>query len=169
MDAINSPSFSANAGFTGDGTSSYINTKFKPLSDGVQFTQDNAGLSVNVASGSGYIVANNSASTGNQRMRIGGADGMINGNLEISLKKFSIGNIHLDRLSLTEIVTQQDNIIDNVWTNNSSSLQNNEIFLLRITFNYSNANIKAFSARASFTETEKNDYNLIINTYLNAL
>ena len=169
MDAINSPSFSANAGFTGDGTSSYINTKFKPLADGVQFTQDNAGLSINAGSGSGYIVGNSSTASGNQRMRIGGADTMINGSVLNLNPVFTTGNTHLDRTSSTELVTQQDNTITSTRTNNSTSLQNNEIFLLRITNNYSNANIKAFSARASFTETEKNDYNLIINTYLNAL
>jgi hypothetical protein len=168
MDAINSPSFSANAGFTGDGVSSYIDTKFKPLSDGINYTLDNAGLSINVGSGSGYIVGNISTASGNQRIRIGN-DLMINGDTVFLPTAFQAGNIHLDRLSSTQIVSQQDSTIEDTKTNNSTSLQNNEIFLLRITNNYSNANIKAFSARASFTETEKNDYDTIINTYLAAL
>ena len=169
MDAINSPFFSANSGFTGDGTSSYINTKFKPLDDGVQYTQNNAGLSVNVASGSGYIVGNSSGASGNQRIRIGGSDTMINGGLFTIFPNFQIGNLHLDRISSTEVFAQQDNSIISSRTNTSTSFQNNEIWLLKITSVESSANIKSFSARASFTQTEKNDYNLIINTYLSAL
>jgi len=169
MDAINSPFFSANSGFTGNGTSSYIDTKFKPLDDGVQYTQNNAGLSANVASGSGYVVGNSSGASGNQRMRIGGSDTMINGGLFDVTPYFQTGNLHLDRISSTEVFTQQDNSITSSETSTSTSLQNNEIWLLKITSVESSANIKAFSARASFTETEKNDYNLIINTYLNAL
>jgi hypothetical protein len=169
MDAFSSPSFSANSGFTGNGTSSYIDTKFKPLSDGVQYTQNNAGLSVNVGSGDGYIVGNSSGASGNQRMRIGNNDSMINGSLFFINPNFETGNIHLDRTSSTEVNTQQDNTITNNRTDSSVALKNNEIWLLRIGDSESDANVKAFSVRASFTETEKNDYNLIINTYLNAL
>jgi len=54
-------------------------------------------------------------------------------------------------------------------TNNSTGLTSNPIWLLRIVNIYSPSNMRSFSARASFTETEKNDYDTIINTYLSAL
>jgi len=169
MKAISSPTFTPKGGIDGNGSSSYIDTLFRPAIDGVNFLQDDAGLSINVGSGEGYIVGNSSTASGNQRMRIGGADFMINGSVTNLNPSFEIGNIHLDRLSSTEVVSQQDSTITNTRTNSSAALQNNEIFLLRITNNYSDANIKSFSARASFTEQEKNDYNTIINTYLAAL
>jgi hypothetical protein len=171
MTAFNSPSFSANAGFTGNGSSSYISTNFIPATDGVNFLQDDAGISVNCSGAdNNYIVGNSSTSNGNQRIRIGDdKDSMINGSVFISGINLSAGNLHLDRISSTQVVCQENTNIGSIISNNSTSLQNNEIWLLRISTIEANANIKAFSARASFTETEKNDYNLIINTYLNAL
>ena len=40
--AVNSPTFTSNQGFTGNGTSSYINTNWNPNTQGVNFTQNNA-------------------------------------------------------------------------------------------------------------------------------
>ena len=171
MDAINSPSFSANAGFKGNGTSSYIDTRFKPLADGVNYTRDDAGISVNCSgTENNYILGNSSTANGNQRIRIGNdKDTMINGSLVNSGINLSGGNLHLDRISSTQVISQANTNIGSVITNNSTSLQNNEIWLLRISTIEANANIKAFSARSSFTEQEKNDYDTIINTYLAAL
>jgi hypothetical protein len=39
---INSPTFTNNQGFTGNGTSSYINTNFNPATQGVNYTLNNA-------------------------------------------------------------------------------------------------------------------------------
>lgn len=39
---INTPTFTTNQGFTGNGTSSYINTNFIPLVNGVNYTLNNA-------------------------------------------------------------------------------------------------------------------------------
>jgi hypothetical protein len=39
---VNAPTFVSNGGFTGNGTSSYIDTNFNPATQGVQYTQNNA-------------------------------------------------------------------------------------------------------------------------------
>lgn len=39
---INSPTFTSNQGFTGNGTTSYINTNFNPATNGVNFQNNNA-------------------------------------------------------------------------------------------------------------------------------
>lgn len=39
---VNAPTFVINGGFTGNGTSSYIDTNFNPFTQGVQYTQNNA-------------------------------------------------------------------------------------------------------------------------------
>jgi hypothetical protein len=41
--AVNSPTFSLNGGFQGNGTTSYVDTNFNPLSNGVNYTLNNAG------------------------------------------------------------------------------------------------------------------------------
>jgi hypothetical protein len=40
--AVNSPTFTTNEGFTGNGTSSYIDTNFNPSTSGVNYTLNNA-------------------------------------------------------------------------------------------------------------------------------
>jgi hypothetical protein len=40
--AVNSPTFTTNVGFQGDGTSSYIDTNFNPSTSGVNYTLDDA-------------------------------------------------------------------------------------------------------------------------------
>jgi hypothetical protein len=41
--AVNSPTFTSNGGFQGNGTSAYIDTNFNPAIIGVNYTQDDAG------------------------------------------------------------------------------------------------------------------------------
>lgn len=47
---VSTPTFTANQGFAGDGTSSYINTTWIPQTDAVNFTQDNAGILLGINS-----------------------------------------------------------------------------------------------------------------------
>lgn len=44
LQAVNAPTFTADKGFTGDGTSSRMNTAFTPSTQGVRFTQDSASI-----------------------------------------------------------------------------------------------------------------------------
>jgi hypothetical protein len=46
--AVNSPTFTTDEGFQGNGTSSYIDTNFNPATQGVNFANDNAGISLYV-------------------------------------------------------------------------------------------------------------------------
>ena len=42
--AVNSPTFTANIGFTGNGATSYLNTNFNPATHGVNYTLNNASI-----------------------------------------------------------------------------------------------------------------------------
>lgn len=42
--AVNSPTFTANIGFTGNGSTSYLNTNFNPATHGVNYTLNNASI-----------------------------------------------------------------------------------------------------------------------------
>jgi hypothetical protein len=46
--AVNSPTFTTNQGFQGDGVGSYINTNFNPSTGGVNFANNNAAISLYV-------------------------------------------------------------------------------------------------------------------------
>lgn len=46
--AINSPTFTSNSGFTGNGTSAYMDTNFNPSTSGVNFIRDDASIYVYV-------------------------------------------------------------------------------------------------------------------------
>jgi hypothetical protein len=173
MDAINSPTFTINGGFDGNGSSSYIDTLFRPAIDGVNFLQDDAGVSVNTNTfvENDYILGTSSVASGNLRIRQkDNPDSQINGDVfNASGVDFVVtGNIHVDRISSTEVTSRSsDGSVTN--SSNSTGLTSNPIWLLRIISLYSNGNMLSFSARSSFTEQEKDDYDTIINTYLNAL
>jgi len=53
--AVNSPAFTTNQGFKGNGTSSYLNTNYNPFANGVNFSQNNASMGVykRIVGGSG--------------------------------------------------------------------------------------------------------------------
>jgi len=44
--AVNSPTFTASQGYTGNGTNSYLNTNYNPTTNGVKYTLDSASLYV---------------------------------------------------------------------------------------------------------------------------
>jgi hypothetical protein len=63
--AVNSPTFQTNAGFYGDGVSSYIDTNFNPATNGVNYTLNNASRFLwnnVVAPGSRFMDGNSSTS-----------------------------------------------------------------------------------------------------------
>ena len=172
MDAINSPTFTINGGFDGNGSSSYIDTLFKPAIDGVNYTQDNAGFRLNSGTGqSDYILGTASIDDGNLRLRKrDDADLQINGGISTidGVEFDNTGNIHIDRISNTEVVARSSEATV-TFSNNSTGLTSNPIWIFRLAGIYIDANIKSLSLGSSFTEQEKDDYDTIINTYLNAL
>lgn len=44
--AVNSPTFTASQGYTGNGTNSYLNTNYNPVTNGVKYTLDSASIYV---------------------------------------------------------------------------------------------------------------------------
>jgi hypothetical protein len=172
MTAFNSPSFTTNGGIDGGGTA-YIDTKFKSATDGVNFLLDDAGYSVNVGTTppSGHIILGNSdLNEGGVRIRQRfSADSELNSSsfpTDINYKNG--GNLHIDRINSTQVVLKSEDNISNV-TSNSTTLTSNPALIFRLSNYYGNGNIKTFCARSSFTDQEKNDYNTIIDTYLNAI
>ena len=55
--AVNSPTFTTDRGFTGDGSTSYINTNFTPSTDGVNYIQDSASMGAYLNAGTDTAVS----------------------------------------------------------------------------------------------------------------
>ena len=66
---VNSPTFTSDIGFTGDGTSAYLNTNFTPSTDGVEYTLSDASEMFyrenNASTPTSFITGNDSATRGN--------------------------------------------------------------------------------------------------------
>ena len=55
--AVNSPTFTTDRGFTGDGSTSYINTNFTPSTDGVNYIRDSASMGAYLNAGTDTAVS----------------------------------------------------------------------------------------------------------------
>ena len=179
MTAVNSPTFTTNDGFQGNGTSSYIDTNFNPSTQGVNYTQNSAGVSVNCSvipttNARNYVLGTNSTTNGEVRLRmqISLSDQQINGAIAIAgsgLNTLVTGNLHTDRVNSTQIVSQINSTLGLITTNNSTGLPQNNIWILRLATLYSDARLRFHCSRSGFTETEKNNLNTVINTYITSL
>lgn len=75
LNAINSPAFVADRGFTGNGSSSWLDTGWDRPTNGVQFTQNNAHISIYQRTAAGSNVPNISDTNASYRAAIGGQGG----------------------------------------------------------------------------------------------
>lgn len=77
---VDTPTFTSSHGFTGNGSSSYLNTGWAPDPDGVNYTQDEAGIfgysGTEITAGTKYLVG-----------AIGNSGGATNGNIQLVPKQ----------------------------------------------------------------------------------
>ena len=188
--AINSPTFTINQGFTGNGTSSYIDTNFQPI-NGTNYAQNSAHFMV-------YCYANDSASTyyGGaldttpsviRSLNFGGRDGSnrfstvaINSTSSDVTATNSVvddtGFNLITRTNSTTVKAYKDNTLINTFTNSSSltsyQLARN-IFLLARNLNGA---ANSFATRklsiigiGNDVDLLSNNYYTIVDNYYNAL
>jgi hypothetical protein len=180
--AVNSPTFTTNQGFQGNGTSSYINTNYKPSADAINMTLNSSsfniytridqsgftvghgayltlsGLYINAVQVNGFRSWNNSNSGGN--------NGIYSGAPSFSAT---------DRNSNTTITHINNGSQIGSILISSSSLANRNILLLASADNtttgiaeYNNAQISVVSLGASLN-TEKTNYYNAINSYMTSI
>jgi hypothetical protein len=170
--AVNSPTFTINEGFTGNGTSSYIDTNFNAFNDGVQYTQDDAsrGLYMFNSSGTaaldGKAVAgiNNMARTSTSFQRINTTSGLTGGSFSFDAVK-GMKSIH--RTSSTTVELFNDTTQASR-TATSATLNNNNQLILRSGASYGGHTISMYANGASLV-AENTDFVNAFNTYLNSL
>ena len=169
LTAVNSPTFTTNEGFTGNGTSSYINTNFNPSIGTNNYKLNNASryiYTLNVVAlfdGVELDVSNRMATAGTAQ-RINQGTGVIN-----SAYSFSIGagmkSIH--RTSSTNVELFSDTTQASR-TATSSSVTNANQLISRSLTTYS-ANRVCMYAMGSSMITENTDFVNAYNTYVNSL
>jgi hypothetical protein len=169
--AVNSPTFTTNEGFMGNGTSSYIDTNFNAFNDGVQYTQDDAsrGLYMFNASGTsaldGKSVAsiNNMARTSTGFQRINSTSGLSSSFSFDSVEGMkSIHRTSSVNVELFNDVTQASR------TATSATLNDNSQLILRSGASYGGHTISMYFNGASLV-AENTDFVNAFNTYITSL
>jgi hypothetical protein len=169
--AVNSPTFTSNGGFTGNGTSSYIDTNYNPSTSGVNYTLndagrfywvDNRGTSVRWE---GVLTATtNHSRNGNvANMNINAGTSTLSAAVNFAVDEFhsfcrtSITNVELftntNQFSRTQL--------------SISIISENQV-LFRSGTTYSNCRFRFYGMGASLV-SENTDFYNALNTYLTSL
>lgn len=175
--AVNSPTFTANKGFNGNGTSSYIDTNFNPATSGANYTLNNASRYVYLYSatvgqtgpldGNDTVNNNNiqrSGSTGNNRINQGST--VISPSFSYTGTK-GMKSIH--RTSNTDLTLFNATTSATATNTGSASLPNLSQYILRSGLTYSAHNrISMYSMGASLI-AENTAYVNAFENYINSL
>jgi len=172
--AFNSPTFTSNGGFTGNGTSAYIDTNFNPSTSGVNYTLDDASISIwnntfvlnNFISGvkdSVYNCIRMSASSTNVRINMGLNNLSPVVNFSDATKKFR----QLNRTSSSSVTSFQDNTSSS-HTGSSVNIENQNQVILRADNFYTSTEVAFFGMGASLVSENTAFYNAI-NTYITSI
>lgn len=175
MTAVNSPTFTTNQGFTGNGTSSYINSNFKPLTNKVN-------ISLNSASFGAYFYTNNIQDKGfgaigyylNPTTATSGGVSLIrsifngpgiNGGSHSGRQGF----FQVNRKNSTEVNHIKNGTDLGAFLSTSTSIINNDLYLLAYnTGEFATDQISIYFAGASLYN-ERNDFYTAVNTYMTSL
>ncbi|QMP84778.1 putative YapH protein [Flavobacterium phage vB_FspP_elemoA_13-1B] len=168
---INTPTFTTNEGFMGNGTSSYIDTNFNPATQGVNYTLDNASRYAYVFTGSagqrfeGNLLDNN--------MRLGtftlikinsGAVNALDSAFTYTTTK-GMKSIH--RTSSTDVTLYNDSIGE-ARTLISTDVTSENQWIFRNGGIYVDTKISMYAMGSSLI-TENTDFVNAFDTYLNSL
>jgi hypothetical protein len=167
--AVNSPTFTTNQGFLGNGTSSYIDTNYNPATQGVNYTLNNAGRFFwvdNRASGNweGGISA-----AGNNSLNASSTGHRINSNNVLSSAvNFAMDAFHaINRTSVSNVelftgTTQFSRL------QTSTGIQSSNSTILRSGTNYNASRFRFYGIGAEMV-SENTGFNNALNTYFTSL
>jgi hypothetical protein len=136
--AVNSPTFTVNQGFTGNGTSSYINTNFNPTINGINYKLNNAsfgGYKDSVTASSSWVFGtlsgnNNIRNTNNANHRINSTN-----TLSASVNFGIVNFIGLNRTSMTNVQPLTNQTVGNL-TQTSTAMPDENLFIFRNSGSY---------------------------------
>jgi hypothetical protein len=170
--AVNSPTFTTNGGFTGNGTSSYIDTNYNASLNATNYSLNNA---------SRFYWVDNRSSTSNPNWEDNGAGRSISGNNNSTLVR-----INSDTTSMNSAVNLQSDGFKSINRTSSSNLEifNNTTqfsrtatsvsvttgtqWILRAVTGYNASRFRFYGMGASLVSENTDLYNAI-NTYITSL
>ena len=170
--AINSPTFTTNEGFAGNGTSSYIDTNFNPSIGTNQYTLNNAGryFWVDNRSGTSPFDGCSIASTNRTINSSSPAQQVNQGAVALNSTPTSWatdGFKSLNRTTLNDVI-----VFANTTQSNRTALSviiaNSNQFISRSSTQYSTHRIRLYGMGASLV-SENTDFYNAVNTYLTSL
>jgi hypothetical protein len=169
---FNAPTFISGKGFQGNGSSSYIDTNFNPVTDGVNYTQNNASryIFMDTASGTAALDGIETVNT-NRMLRSTVSTQTINQGSSTLNSVFNFTNVKgmksIHRTSATN-VELFNGISGESRTATSASLENKNQFILRSGTSYGAHTISFYMNGASMIAENTAIVNAV-NTYLNSL
>ena len=173
----NSPTFTADEGFAGDGISAYLDTNLNALTDTTNYTQNDASFGVyawNEIAGTGeYPISADATST---RLRLALATGA--NRINHSVTPSPIGNISTNKTGLIGMNRtsstaweglDESGSINTGYGGASGAPENKTFVILRYISTYSTNKIGVAWVGGSFTSVEWSDYVDAVDTYIAAL
>jgi hypothetical protein len=173
---VNTPTFTTNGGFAGDGLSSYIDTNFNPSTQGVNYTLNNAGRYMWVDNRqSGAIWEGNDTTNYNISASRNGTNTVkVNQDAAVTSSAVNFtfdGFKSINRTSATDLVIFRTTAIFNT-TATSTSIANSNQFIDRsgplIGGIYGTTRFRIYGMGASMV-SENTAFNDALNTYLTSI
>jgi hypothetical protein len=173
--AVNSPAFTTNVGFIGNGTSAYVDTNFNPSISGINYTLNDASrimygdfpLDSRYPESSGGGATNISRNALSTRQRIN--QGSLNNSIPTAIWT---GNNIFRAINRTSLVNVElfGNLTQTSATSTSSTISNNNQWILagESTFAASNNRFKIYGMGASLVSENTDLYNAL-NTYITSI
>jgi len=170
---VNSCTHAAGEGFTGNGTTSYIDTNFNPSTQGVNYVRDNAGRGLYLWTNANTFQSLDGVSgSGQNRMiansEIGQRINQSTLNLAGAIGGSATGTHAIYRYSSTA-VSRFVNTTETSSTATSSAPASTNQFVLRSNTGYSAHKVSLYWMGASLNSTEHGILNTAINTLIAAL
>ena len=173
----NSPTFTADEGFTGDGVSAYLDTNLNASTDTTNYTQDDASFGVyawnNIGATGEYPMSADGISTRLRWAQDTGANRINHSGTPSPrgiISSGSTGLIGLNRTSSTAWEgLDESGSINTGYGGTSAALQNSNFVVLKYTSSYSTNKIGVAWIGGSFTSAEWSDYVDAVDTYIAAL
>lgn len=175
LSLVNSPTWTSNIGYVGNGSSSYIDTQFNPATQGVNYTLNNAGrycyVTYRMAEGTTYTIDGNAVTNENQmRMAITSNANNINsgtGGLSASVNTRTI-DFHAITRTSSLAVTRTTDVIQ-LGTTTSTTISSNNQWFLRGGGSYSQIGIGFYAMGSAISDANLPTYRSIIKRYINNL
>jgi hypothetical protein len=168
--AVNSPTFTTNVGFEGNGTSAYINTNFNPSTSGVNYTLNDASRFIYST-----LIGSSRALDGLQITQANCMFAQINSvgqrinqaiNNTSNTQDFALNGLKvISRTSSSNVSLWVDNTEENIAVS-SVSIENENQLILRRQILYGSSNVKIYGMGGTILQS---DLNNAVNTYITSL